>query len=137
MSDDVSCTLDGLDDLEELLQIVAPDQAKKAVRASARKAGQIWQDAIEAKAPVDKGFLKDHIKVSTVLGQGDDDSTGSVTVVVGPTKDAFYALFSEFGTRNEPAKPFVQPAYEEKKDEVLSEFATQLLKALTKLGKPS
>jgi HK97 gp10 family phage protein len=135
MANDVSCSIEGLDGIEELLQIVYPAQAKTAVRTAGRKAGKIWQEAVEEKAPRDTGFLADHINVSTQAGEGDDNSTGSIAVVVAPARQAFYAMFQEFGTKNQPAKPFVQPAYEEHKEEALEVFANELLKALDKLAK--
>lgn len=135
MSDDFSSSIDGLDGLEELLEIVVPKQAKAAVRKAGRKAGQIWQDAVEEAAPRRSGFLADHIKVSTQIGEGDDDSTGSIAVIVAPTKQAYYGLFAEFGTKHEAARPFVQPAYEEHKEEVLQVFSNELLQALQALAK--
>jgi HK97 gp10 family phage protein len=135
MNQDVKCEIDGLDDIEQLLEIVLPNQAKGAVRTAGRKAGKIWQDAVEETAPRDTGFLADNINISIHVGSGDSDSTGDIEVIVSPTKDAFYALFQEFGTRNQPARPFVQPAYEEKKEEVLTEFTIQLLNQLQKLAK--
>jgi len=42
---------------------------------------------------------------------------------VGPEKAAFYALFLEFGTEFQAAQPFMRPAFEEHKDEVLAAFA--------------
>jgi HK97 gp10 family phage protein len=135
MSDDVSCELEGLDDLEALLQIVAPKQAKAAIRKAGRKAGLIWQEAVEENAPRETGKLADSIKVTTRVGEGDDDSTGSITVVVAPTKEVFYAMFQEFGTAHQHAKPFVGPAYEGHKEEVIQTFSTEVLNALTNLAK--
>lgn len=41
------------------------------------------------------------------------------TVLAGPTKDGYYGRFLEFGTSRQAARPFLRPAFDEKKDEVV------------------
>lgn len=40
---------------------------------------------------------------------------------IGPSRDAFYGRFPEFGTIYESEKPFLEPAFEETKDAALAE----------------
>jgi HK97 gp10 family phage protein len=45
------------------------------------------------------------------------------------------AVFAEFGTVHEPATPFVGPAFEEKKDDVLNVFVEELQEEIEKVKK--
>lgn len=135
MSEEFTAHVEGLDELERMLEELTPKAAKAAVRRAALKAGEIWQEAIEERAPRRTGFLSEHITIKTKTTGGDDDSTGGITVLVGPEKSAFYAMFQEFGTKHQPAKPFIGPAYEEKKDEVLETFEKELQATLERLHK--
>jgi HK97 gp10 family phage protein len=127
MSEDVTCTIDGLDELEQKLNELAPAAAKRAVRRSVREGLKVFQTAIEEKAPRDTGHLAESINIGTKTTGGDgEDTTGGILGVVGPAKDAFYALFQEFGTKHQHAQPFITPAYEENKDVVLQVFRNTL-----------
>ncbi len=147
---DVTCTVEGLAELETLLKQLAPKEAKTAMRRSERKAAALWQAEIERLAPVaavDGGFLEDHIAVRSSAGAGDDNSTGSITVVVGPSEDMYpkegnrkanrdaaqVARYAEFGTIHEAARPFISVAYENKKEEVVETFQAELGAAIDKL----
>lgn len=46
------------------------------------------------------------------------------------SQDAWYAKFVEFGTANMPAKPFMRPAFEAKKEEAVSAIKTYLEKRI-------
>jgi HK97 gp10 family phage protein len=114
---------------------------KKAVIAGAR----VLRDEVEARAPVDTGNLKNNI-VITEPKQGADEA---VFAYVGP-KDVggmtysqriglggdygksapFYGRFVEFGTSRMRARPFVEPAFLAKKDEVLQAMAEVVKEAV-------
>jgi HK97 gp10 family phage protein len=145
---DVTCTVEGLDDLERLLKQLAPAQAKLALRRAEKKAAAVFQDEIERLAPKDTGFLEEHITIRSKVGAGNESGTGSVTVTVGPSKEMYpqgnrknnrdaaeIARFAEFGTIHEAARPFIGPAFENKKEEVLDTFKTELSAAIEKLTK--
>lgn len=148
MANDVKCEIDGLDDLETLLKQLAPREAKTAMRRSERKAATIWQAEIERLAPKASDFMSEHIAIRSSAGAGNDDSsTGSITVIVGPTNDLYpleggrkknrnaaqAARYAEFGTIHEAARPFISVAYENKKEEVVSTFQQELGAAIDKL----
>jgi HK97 gp10 family phage protein len=148
MANDVKCEIEGLAELETLLTQLAPREAKTAMRRSERKAAALWQDEIEHLAPKDSDFMSEHIAIRSSAGAGDDDnSTGSISVIVGPTEDVYpleggrtknrnaaqAARYAEFGTIHEAARPFISVAYENKKDEVVSTFQTELGAAINKL----
>jgi len=116
---DITCKIEGLDELKVTLDKAAKQAVKNYIRRAAKSAADIWVKAIVEKAPHDTGFLAEHIVVMTKYLEADT----KLELHVGPEKAAFYALFLEFGTEFQAAQPFMRPAFEEHKDEVLAAFA--------------
>src|ERR1051325_7633114 len=120
---DVTVEIRGLDELEKKLREETKRVAVKVVRSAARMAGQIWTDAIEARAPRDTGFLAEHIGSKTRATGGNERNLHlTVGFTSGERKKGkntqvgkpFYALFQECGTQGDkhkqPARPFMRPA---------------------------
>jgi len=71
------------------------------------------------------GFLSRNIKKKTRRWK----NKKGVTVKVGPTREAFYGQFLEFGKdkkHRQRANPWLEPAFESQKDKVLSRFKSRL-----------
>ncbi len=71
------------------------------------------------------GFLSRNIKKKTRRWKNKQ----GVTVMVGPTKEAFYGQFLEFGKdkkHRQSAKPWLEPAFKGVQDKVLSRFKSRL-----------
>jgi HK97 gp10 family phage protein len=102
-------------------------------RASVQAACQTIQQRAQALAPVDTGALRESIAVSI------DDTGKTVVGTVGPNVD--YAAYVEFGTGKAgasspgagagpynpnwpgmPAQPYMRPAFDETKPEILDLF---------------
>jgi HK97 gp10 family phage protein len=79
-------------------------------------AEQIAQDA-RGRVPVESGSLRDAIHV-------DSDHDGHL--VVAGDNDVFYGHFVEFGTSNNAAHPFLIPATESNRDNVIELVAGAL-----------
>jgi len=127
MPNAITVTIDGLDELERALLDSLPKQARSAMRLSLKDAGEFMRDAIAAKAPRKTGFLAEHILVKARTSVRDDEGDASV----GPSRDAYYAQFVEFGSiHNQPAHPFIRPAFEENKEGWLDVFADKLRERL-------
>lgn len=56
----------------------------------------------------------------------------SVSVQVGPTQDAYYGMFQEFGTRHHAAKPFMRPAWDSMKEGMAQSIADTLAEQIEK-----
>lgn len=150
MEDIVTCNIVGLDELNQRLQDAAPKVANKILRNSGRKGGEVIRSAIAVNAPRDTGFLDEHIVMTTKTGNG------FVKVTIGPQGDAGYfvgatrhgktiefkgsphyaavaALMAEFGSKHQPAKPFMGPAFDSSSDEALAVFIDETWNALQDL----
>lgn len=78
-----------------------------AVRRVVRQNGAELQSKTQRKAPVDTGTLKRSV--------GLELSGGGLTATVEPTAE--YAPYLEYGTRFMEAQPFVNPAFNEQKEQ--------------------
>lgn len=112
---------------------------RPAVTAAVQQSCELIQASEQAYCPVDTGALRDSITIDAL-----EDSGDSITGRVGPHAD--YAEFVEFGTgqRGDPAapyghtgkpgmvaQPYVRPALDENKPNVLQIFKDQLVEALS------
>lgn len=127
---EVTVKISGLKQLEQKLRNEPKNVAKRLLRRASKDAADIWVNAIEALAPEKTGFLKTHIVMSSKATGGLE---GGIQVQVGADKKAYWALFQEFGTRKQRAKPFMRPAFESTKDEVLAVFVADLQHELNSL----
>jgi HK97 gp10 family phage protein len=123
-------TVTGLKELEQKLRDEPKNVAKKTLRRAAKDAADIWEAAISERAPAMTGFLRSQITMSSKATGGDE---GSMQVMVGPSKKAYYGIFQEFGTRFMKAQPFMRPAFEQTKDQVLDAFVANLNQELNAL----
>jgi len=114
------------DKFSKLRAIDQPKVIRSAVRAAVRP---IVKDA-RNRAPVRTGALRKSINVKVDRTR---DRTGFVATV-GFGKDQFYGIFSEVGTPTQPARPFLRPAMEAKKGEVINSFFAGMLKRINKIA---
>ena len=138
MADDVQ--IFGLEDLGRAVNQFTQKMQRTMIRAAANAGAEVYRKEIRAKAPVrvevgstgfrktakgkaarEPGYLKKHIgRMSKV------NSEESYSVMVGPTKSAFYAKFQELGTSHQPARPFMRPAFDSKTAEAERVFTETL-----------
>lgn len=156
MADDlVTVNISGLDELEKRLVEEGPKVARKVLRKSGKRGGEVMRAAIERGAAqhVETGFLEGHIVMKTKL----DGSNGKLVVVIGPQGDIGYfkdptrqgnkvefkgsahfpaveARMLEFGSKHQPPTPFVGPAFDASSDEALTVFVDELWNALSDLA---
>lgn len=123
-------TIEGLNELEQRLRDESKKVATRTLRRAAKDASDIWEKEISARAPALTGFLRSQITMSSKSKGGDE---GYIQVMVGPSKKAYYGIFQEFGTRYQKANPFMRPAFEATKDQVLDVFVQDLKQELNAL----
>ncbi len=149
---DVECTISGLDDLEQKLTDLLPKQAKRAMMNASDAGISILILAIEAADPVKNGFLRDHEVRSTKATGG-----GTIVSKVGPEAKvgyftlsetgkgklqakqsahypSLYAMWYEFGTKHQPARPVMGPALESNQGAIINAFIAELNAQLGKFS---
>ena len=91
-----------------------PEQVRRSVtRKALRAGGLVIREAAKARVPVDEGELRDglHVVMRTEGGQP--------VAKVATAKKTFWGHFIEFGTVKMAARPFLRPAADEKRGEVV------------------
>ena len=130
--------VEGLSELEQKLKELGPKQAKKAFREAGARAAEIWANEMASLAPVgdphragvSPGTLRESIGFS-IRASGVNET---LTIHVGPSKEAFWGTFNEFGTKDMPARPFARPTFMDHQDDVLKLFADILWEELQVLS---
>lgn len=132
--------VEGLRELGERMRKLSSDVARKASRSATNAAAQVIKKEAISNAPSDTGNLKKNIIVRRVK-QPDLTSLHVVLVRSGKLtekqkttglQDAFYWRFVEFGTVKMGPRPFMRPAFDEKKGQALQAMTTQLKKRIDK-----
>lgn len=91
-----------------------PEQvARKELRQSLRAGGEVIVKEARPRVPVDEGKLRDgiHVVMRTERGQP--------VAKVATAKKTFWGHFIEFGTSTAAARPFLRPAAQTAKGEVV------------------
>lgn len=108
-------------DLEQLPLTVA----RKFIVRALREASEPIAEQIRDEAPDDPTTPGSQISENIGTNVADQTSTGAVSYI-GPTRNAFFAGFHEFGTAFMTSRPFIAPAFEEKHEEALRIIADSL-----------
>ena len=123
----VSVKVTGLAELENALLEQTPKKARAAVREALEFVGEFLRLQMVLRAPSRSGFLASHIVKAIKLSAKNDEGT----VQIGPSKEAYYAQFDEFGSiHNEPPHPFIRPAFEQNKDKAVDLIRQKIAEAL-------
>lgn len=104
--------IDGMDELKEVLDLLAPRVANNLMRATVHGiASTIAKDA-KARAPKDSGDLRKAIKAKQRKAKAPNKPVSDVMVEHGDGAryDAYYWRFVEYGTQTQPERPFLRPA---------------------------
>lgn len=131
--------VDGLRDLEKALLELPRATGKAVLRRTAIKALKPFDDAWRRNAPRLTGALEESGGVGTKLTRRQArlnrkrEDKSSVEVFAGPNDPA--AIPDEFGTVDQKATPFVRPAWDSTKDEVLGIVKEQLATEITAAAK--
>lgn len=130
--------LDGVEDLEKALKTLNNDVQGEYLREAAAAGAEITRSVASQLAPRSMdgsrgnppGFLAEHIEAEVQWTRTQDKAQ----IHVGMHKDAWYGRLQETGTQFAPAQPFLRPALDATKDDVVDEVRDRLrariLKAL-------
>lgn len=122
--------LDGVDNIIARLNAINANVSRLTNTALKAAAEPVLQDAKATSEFHDRtGNLREGLKISGVKTK---DGVKYVLVGVGKSDNSkiFYGKFLEFGTSKIPARPFLGPAYERHKNEVLEIMKNKLREGL-------
>ena len=112
-------------ELAEAISKLEKKAAKAVLRDGIEAGGELLAAEMASLAPKDTGELAESIKPvsrkSTPI---------QASVDVGPTGEVFHGLFHEFGTKKMPAHPFMVPAAEAKREEIVGAIIDAMRKAV-------
>lgn len=126
--------MQGGEQLARTLRGLDPSESRGVKVAMLKKAAEPIRQRMEELVVIGDipPHIVDAIVVQAVTKVDDEDFGGTVdigehaaAVAIGPSKDAFYGHFIEYGTAphdnhpGTPAKPFARPAFDEMKGEAL------------------
>ncbi|WP_183721090.1 HK97-gp10 family putative phage morphogenesis protein [Rhizobium sp. BK060] len=148
----------GVSDMRKRFEAI-PKRLETAAAAAMEKGAQELVDMMKRLVPVDSGALRDSIgwtwgdapEGAKVITQSNADSRGLKITVYAGSKEAFYAMWVEFGTEahtaggkfegakipNQPAHPFFFPAYRSLKKRIQSRIKRQTKAAMKFQGPPT
>jgi HK97 gp10 family phage protein len=119
--------LEGLEDTVANLNALSRATEKNAIRRTLLRAGVPTADLAARLAPEERGILAFSIAVTSQLTSRHRSEmrnrASEVEVYIGPAGGQgalFYASHQEFGTVLYPGKPYLRPAWESTKAEVLA-----------------
>lgn len=126
----ITMKIEGLKEVHDALHELPKATAKNIVRRVLKSRAQLIADYAIQKVPVASGSLRKSIVVSTKLTKrqkglhkkfGPDD----IDVFVGPGSNP-QAVMQEFGTSNHPAQPFMRPAWDAVRGDIVNNLAEDM-----------
>lgn len=129
--------IEGLKELDRALKQLPKATAKRVLRAALKKAGQPIAADAASRAPRLTGRLAESVTVKTTLTKGQRRKSrkekGAVVMFIGATRPTAHLI--EFGTQKMAARPFLRPAWDSGKMQVLATMKKELWKAIQKAAK--
>jgi HK97 gp10 family phage protein len=128
MSIEVVTNIEGLEELEEAFNEGSKRAVKKFLRSAEMKAAKPLVESAKQNAPYESGQLMGDIHRQSVV----DESAGTLTVRVGPSKETFWGLIQEFGSpeANVPALHWLEQSAVDVQDQVLEGYSEALTEGL-------
>ena len=136
----MSVEVTGLKELAEKLAQMGPRLERNGLRAAVSAGAEVIRKEARARAPVATGTLRRAFYKKQIREQsGQKQQTFFVGVRSGKRyapkgQDAYYWRFQEFGTAKMPARPFLRPAFESKKNEAVEAMKKKLRDRIEQLA---
>lgn len=133
----ITVRIDGLAETQQALRALPDSTAKNVLRRIMRERLKPMADTARRLAPVDRGSLRESIIIGTKLSRRQkamhQREGDAVEMFMGPSNLA-QASLQEFGTYKERAQPFMRPAWDQHKDELLQGIKDDLWREIEKAG---
>jgi len=144
----ITTRVEGLDKLHKALAELPRELQKGPLRAAVSAAAKVVQDQAIVNAPEDSGTLKraiyrtrskeasSSVQESFIVGVRQGKKFQSKRLRSGrqtANRDAFYWRFLEFGTVHQAARPFLRPAFDEKRLQAIEAMRTRLARGIERV----
>ncbi|WKV23765.1 tail protein [Yersinia phage vB_YenS-P840] len=129
--------ISGLQELERRLIAVGEEVGTKILRDAGRAAMAVVEADMKQNAGYDNSSTNAHMRDSIKIRSSRGKSGSTVVVLrVGPTRNHYMkALAQEFGTIKQVAKPFIRPALDYNKMQVLRILTIEIRDGLNTLSR--
>ena len=120
--------VEGLKELDAALSQFTPTKRRAIGRVALQNAGEITAKAARALVPVDTGGLRESIDVSGTLSRAqkaEHTKQAEQERFIGPDSRPQGHL-REFGGDGNPPQPFMRPAWDQTKEQVLDRIGDEL-----------
>ena len=111
----VTVTLEGQAEFDAKIAAIIAKASGPGLQAALMEGGKLIETACKQQAPVDTGRLRSSINT---------EAQGKDTVIVAPHVD--YAVYQEFGTKNQSGTPFMKPGFESSRDAAVAHIKSKL-----------
>lgn len=105
----------GAEAIVRKLRVLPENVAERELRRAARAAAEPIRARMEALAP--RGDPAEPTLANIVVTPVRGSDPMAAAVWIGPSRDAYYGYFQEYGTRYHAAQPFARPAFDSEHDE--------------------
>lgn len=124
--------IEGLEDLDKVLNQMAPRASRNLMRSTIQGVAQEIAKESRRKAPKDSGTLRKAIKAKRRRAKNPDKPFSDVVVTTGRSAkyDAFYWRFIEYGAQNSPERPFIRPSVDLMRPQIPEIMQRQFAKKL-------
>jgi HK97 gp10 family phage protein len=126
---DKTVKIEGLRELEKALAEIAEAPRRRIGRNALKAGGEITARKARELAPKDEGHLAESISVSGKLDKRErrahKKNAADIEQFVGPGNHP-QAIMQEFGTVTNERQPFMRPAWDATKDQVLKRIGNEL-----------
>jgi HK97 gp10 family phage protein len=119
-------TLEGVEDLTHVFDSLLLREAQNLNRATVHAVASEIAKKAKSAAPVDTGVMRKGIKAKRRRALDPNNPVSEVTV----DRSGFYWRFYEFGTKDQPARPFFTPAINEMRGQIRAIYKQKLYEKL-------
>ena len=129
----IEIELEGARELEQQLDTLGQGVRNKVIRDALRQAVKLLETETKSRAPVRTGTLRRAIHTRVKMSKQQAEAYLSISEGHTERHDAFYWRYVEHGTRRAPAQPFIRPAFDRRRKDIIRLYENAILKVIRQL----
>jgi len=119
----------GFRELDSAFKKLPGEVSRKALKPALKAGAEVIEERAARNAPVRTGKLRD--SMMTILRT----RAGELVASIGPSREAWYGHLVEFGTSRTAGRPFLRPAVDEGKGEIVGAVRVKLWDGIKKAAR--